>query len=72
MPGDDAVAATVGQAARERLEEALAMGGAVEQGGIDHRQLVSVGEERSGPGHADGQPSEAGRVRPGAGYACMS
>ena len=56
---DDAVAAPVGQASRERLEEALAVGGAVEQGGIDHRQLVSVGEERSRPGHAD-EPSHAG------------
>ena len=44
---DDAVAASVGQAAGERLEEALAVGGAVSQRGIHHRELVSVGEERS-------------------------
>ena len=45
--GDDAVAAPVGQATRERLEEALAVGGAVTQRGIHHRELVSVGEQRS-------------------------
>ena len=44
--GEDAVAPAVGQPPGEDLEDAVAVGGAVGEGGADHRQLVAVGEQR--------------------------
>jgi hypothetical protein len=46
--GEDAVPAAEGQAAREHLEDAVALGGAVGEGGGHHREFVAVGEERRG------------------------
>jgi hypothetical protein len=48
--GEDAVAATVGEPAGEDLEDAVAAGSAVGEGGGDHRQLVPVGEQRGSRG----------------------
>ncbi len=46
--GDNAVAALIGQSAGEDLEGAPAVGGAVGQGGLQHRQFVHVGEQGGG------------------------
>ncbi|CAB4934314.1 unannotated protein [freshwater metagenome] len=43
--GEDAVAAAVGEAAGEDLEDAVAVGRAVGEGGGEHRQLVPVGQQ---------------------------
>ena len=43
--GEDAVAPAVRQPAGEHLEDAVPAGGAVGEGGGDHRQLVPVAEE---------------------------
>src|SRR5690606_14470702 len=45
-PGNHAVAPPGGEAPREHLEHGSAMGGAVGQGGLQHRELVAVGEQR--------------------------
>ena len=44
-PGHDAVRAALGQAAGEQLEEHVAVGPARVEGGLDHRELVHVGEQ---------------------------
>jgi len=44
--GDDAEPATARQAAPEHLEHAPPMGATRPQRGLDHRQLVAVGEQR--------------------------
>jgi ATP-dependent Clp protease adaptor protein ClpS len=41
----------VGQASGEDLEDAVPLGGAVGQGGRDHRELVPVGEQRGSRQH---------------------
>jgi hypothetical protein len=46
--GEDAVAAAEGQPPGEHLEDAVALGGAVGEGGGHHRELIAVGEERGG------------------------
>ena len=45
-PGDDAVAATLRQPAREQLEDRPPVGRAGLPRGLDHGQLVVVGQER--------------------------
>ena len=51
--GDHAVTAALGQVAREDLEHAVAVGGAVAQRGIEHRVLIHVGHHRRVDGAAD-------------------
>jgi hypothetical protein len=54
-PGHDAVAAALGQPAREDLEDRAPVGGPALEGGLQHRQLVVVREERGG-GNINRQP----------------
>ncbi len=44
--GDDAVATPFGQSAREELEDRTTVGRAGLQGGLQHGQLVVVGQQR--------------------------
>ena len=43
--GHDAVAAAAGEASGEQLEQTLPIRGAAVEGGVQHREFVSVGEE---------------------------
>src|SRR5690606_1049447 len=51
-PGHDAVAPPGGEPAGEDLEHAAPVGRPVRQGGLDHRELVVVGQHRGARGHA--------------------
>ena len=43
--GHHAIATAFGQATREHLEHALAVGGTVFQGGVEHRVFIHVGHQ---------------------------